>query len=237
MLWDVVALIWLLLAWVGYSFFAKYQGRRQQCLAKVLHHYRQQWATRILLRENRIGDASITANLERNVTFFASTSILVVAGLVTAFTATEHAILVLSDLPWVSAPSRKAWELKIMVLLVIFVYAFFTFTWSLRQYNFASVLLGSAPLPSEQDVSDQERSNYGLRLAKVLSLAANRFNYGLRAFYFGLATLAWFLNPWFYMLATILVVIILYQREFHSTVLKAMVITPLKAKVSVSPEH
>jgi uncharacterized membrane protein len=67
-------------------------------------------------------------------------------------------------------------------------------------------------------------------------MAANEFNYGLRAYYFGMSTLAWFINPWFFMLVTAGVVLVLYRREFHSDVLEVMVYTqtpmlePLKEK-------
>lgn len=57
-------------------------------------------------------------------------------------------------------------------------------------------------------------------------MAAHTFNYGLRAYYFGMATLAWFINPWFFMLVTAGVVLVLYQREFHSGVLAVMGYTP-----------
>jgi uncharacterized membrane protein len=41
--------------------------------------------------------------------------------------------------------------------------------------------------------------------------------------------LAWFINPWFFMLVTAGVVLVLYRREFHSDVLDVMVYTPTQA--------
>ena len=38
--------------------------------------------------------------------------------------------------------------------------------------------------------------------------------------------LAWFINPWLFMLTTTGVVLVLYRREFHSKVLQVMVFTP-----------
>ncbi len=178
----------------------------------------------LLQRENRIADTAIIANLERNVSFFASTSILVLAGLLTLLSAPAGGMLVLSDLPFTEVTSRQLWESKVLVMIVVFVYAFFTFTWSLRVYNFASVLMGSAPLHDEE-LAGVERSAYSQRLANVLSIAAAHFNYGLRAYYFGLAALAWVVSPLFFIGATTLVVFILYYREFHSRVLKEMMLS------------
>ena len=122
-----------------------------------------------------------------------------------------------------------------LCLCIIFVYAFFTFSWCMRQYNFAAVLVGSAPMVGERHVTEQERKAFAERTARVISMAANQFNFGLRAYYFGMATLAWFINPWFFMLVTAGVVVVLYRREFHSDVLEVMVYTPTPA-VEVAKE-
>jgi uncharacterized membrane protein len=55
------------------------------------------------------------------------------------------------------------------------------------------------------------------RLLRVISMAATPFNFGLRAYYFGMTMLAWFVSPWLFMLMSIGVVLVLYRREFHST--------------------
>ncbi|MOA64176.1 hypothetical protein D3C78_1901470 [compost metagenome] len=40
-----------------------------------------------------------------------------------------------------------------------------------------------------------------------------------------MATLSWFINPWFFIAVTTGVVLVLYRREFHSDVLEVMVYT------------
>ena len=71
----------------------------------------------------------------------------------------------------------------------------------------------------------------------MLSLAANQFNLGLRAYYFGMAMLSWFISPWLFMVMSVGVVLILYRREFHSDVLDVMVFTPTEsAPVDVAKE-
>jgi uncharacterized membrane protein len=56
----------------------------------------------------------------------------------------------------------------------------------------------------------------------IASFAAEDFNQGLRAYYFALAALTWFLHPTLFMLISALVVYILYQREFKSRTLYAL---------------
>ena len=60
-------------------------------------------------------------------------------------------------------------------------------------------------------------------VAKVLDRAAHSYNYGIRAYYFAMAALVWFINDWFFMAACAVVIFVLYRREFMSSSLQAMV--------------
>lgn len=223
---HLIAVLWFVMCWVGYTRYASWRGRDTACLASVLHLYRQDWMRRMLLRDNRIADANVIGNLERNAGFFASSTLIILAGVLTALGASERAVSLLADLPFAQPVSRGLSEIKLLALAVVFVYAFFTFSWCMRQYNFAAVLVASAPMAGERNVSDLERKSFAERAARVISMAANQFNFGLRAYYFGMATLAWFIHPWFFMVVTAGVVLVLYRREFHSDVLEVMVFTP-----------
>ena len=221
-----LALAWFVLCWLGYTRYAIWRGKDTPCLASVLHLYREDWMRRLLMRDNRIADANVIGNLERNASFFASSTLIILAGILTVLGSTERAVSVLAGLPFVQEVSREMSEIKIISVALVFIYSFFTFSWCMRQYNFSAMLVGAAPMISERNVTEQERKAYAERTARVISMAANQFNLGLRSYYFGLATLAWFINPWFYMLATAGVVVVLYRREFHSDVLEVMVYSP-----------
>ncbi|NIB40723.1 DUF599 family protein [Pseudomaricurvus alkylphenolicus] len=219
---NTFCVIWFLLCWVSYSQFAKAMAKKTHSLSSLLHFYRIDWMRRMLDRDQRVSDASLISNLERNVNFFASTTLLILAGIVTVLSSTDDAFTILERLPFAIGVSATALQLKLLLLTGVFVYAFFTFTWSMRQYNFCSSLLGAAPMPDDASVSDEERDRYALYSAKVIDQAAHAYNYGLRAYYFGMSILAWFINPWFFIAAVAFVVAVLYWREFHSKPLKSM---------------
>jgi len=223
---HLLAAAWFIVCWAGYTRYATLKARDTACLASVMHLYREDWMRRMLLRENRIADASVIGNLERNASFFASSTLIILAGILTVLGASDRAVSLLADLPLVQQASQGLAEVKLLCLALVFVYAFFTFSWCMRQYNFAAVLIGSAPMIGERHVSEQERKAFALRAARVISMAANQFNFGLRAYYFGMTMLAWFVSPWLFMLMSAGVVFVLYQREFHSDVLNVMVYTP-----------
>ncbi len=217
---DALALSWFALCWFGYSVYASKMSRRRTCLSSVMAAHRQAWVYSLLKRDNRVGDAALLGNLERNVSFFASSTLLVLAGLVAALGSGEDIVAVTDNLPFAMAVSEHGWETKLLLLAAIFVYAFFKFSWSLRQYGFAAVLMGRAPEIDELDEAGARA--FSIHAARVISRAAQAFNVGLRAYYFSLAYLLWFLNPWAFMLGSATVVGVLYRREFRSRVLNAL---------------
>jgi uncharacterized membrane protein len=60
------------------------------------------------------------------------------------------------------------------------------------------------------------------RAGRLVGAAAETFNDGLRAYYFSFAAMSWFFSPLALVLATALVVLILYGREFRSDVLDVL---------------
>lgn len=220
---DLLGLAWLLGCWTSYAALARMRARKVYCIASVLHQYRQQWMYKMLRRDNRIADASLLNNLERNASFLASTSIFVIAGVFTLLASSEKLVAILPELPFSEPTSIESIQFRLLVALLVHVYAFFTFTWAMRQYGFCAVLLGAAPLDTDPDLDGPTGTNYVRYMAKVIDRAGHSYNYGLRAFYFSLAVLVWLLNFWLFVFAVAFTLLILYGREFHSKTLRAMI--------------
>jgi uncharacterized membrane protein len=215
---DGIACVWFFVWWVGYARFALWHSRRVPSLQSMMRQYRRDWWVRVLERDLRMIDTSIVANLSNSSTFFASTTLLILGGLLALLGTTEKVSAVVQGLPFQKHTSEVGWEIKILLLVAIFVYAFFKFTWSLRQFNMASVMIGAAPRVPRQA---EDEASYINRGARVSHLAGEHFNYGLRAYYFSMAALAWLVNGWLFMGMTAWVVLVLYWREFRSETLLA----------------
>lgn len=215
---DWAALAWFLLAWVGYGWFSEHSRWAAGGLMRVGHRYRLEWARELVRREMRMTDAALVGNLMQSVSFYASTTIYIIAGLLAVLGALDQAMRFTADLPFARATSRELGELKLLLLLTVFVVAYFKFTWSLRQFNMLSILIGASP--TNPDGEGRERMVQ--RVAMVNSLAGDEFNRGIRAYYFGLAAVAWFIQPWLFLFLTALVVVVLYRRDFASAVLVAL---------------
>ena len=213
---DIAAALWFAGCWVGYAFFSDWNGHRTTSLLSRMDHFREVWMRRVIARENRIVDTAIVQNLFQGNNFLASTSILALGGLAALLGASTQVVSVVASLPLAQATSTRGFEVKIMLLIVIFVYAFFKFTWAMRQFNFLSMMIGTAPAKSD---AVAEIESFITRGASLASLAGENSNRGLRAFYFAMAALSWFLHPVLFMAASALVVGILYHREFRSRTL------------------
>ena len=214
-LWlDLIAFIWFFVGWFGYARFADSQYGRRLNLIRIMDDMRSRWMYGVLQRENRIYDATLLGNIMRVITFFASTTILILIGLFTLLGAENAAAKIMNSLPFVLEASPLMWEIKVCLLVMIFIYAFFKLTWSLRQYNYSCIIVGAAPPPKEG--RHQQHYEFATRAGKLIGNAGRHFNMGLRAYYFGMAAVSWFINGAVFMAVTALVVWVVYRREFRS---------------------
>ena len=211
---DYIALGWFCFCWLGFMIYADYSPMKNKSISSLVAEQRYRWMENMIGRELRMIDTLIQSNLISGVAFFASTSILLVGGMLAALGATDQAVEVLRDLPIADQVSREVWEAKVLLLVVIFIYAFFKFAWCHRLFQYCSILFGAAPLEGDK-VSDKGRE-YVKRSADMHGLAGLHFIRGLRAYFFALAGLAWFINGWLLIIATTWVTIVLYRREFRS---------------------
>lgn len=215
---DLVALTFFILSWVGYAQYTRRQTKHQNLVA-VTNRYRLQWMRQMLKRENRSVDAIIIGNLMRSITFSANTTIFILAGLIGMLSYHEQVGTVIGSIPYAKPVTPVMWEVKIFLLVIIFVYAFFKYTWSLRQQNYTSILVASAPIDTEVTPADDHIAQ---KAAFLAGNAADHFNSGLRAYYFGLAALAWFVHPYMFMLATAIVIYVTQKREYRSRTLQRL---------------
>jgi uncharacterized membrane protein len=221
--WEWLALVWFFTAWIGYARFARTRATTQPSLLAEGNRERRLWMLQSTRREVRVIDGIVVQSLSTSPSFFASTTLLIVGGLLALLGSGDQASAMVQGLPFAVRTSQLALELKLILLTAIFVYAFFRFTWSLRQYALGALMVAAAPdhLQFEQ-LGDAERERFAARAGGVVGLAAESFNDGLRAYYFAFAAAAWLISPLAFALASAGVVWVLYQREFHSEALALM---------------
>ena len=219
---DWLALLGFFSLWMGYAWFASMGSQRQQTLLASTNRLRRQWMLQATARDPRMLDGLITQNLSSTPSFFSSTTIIIIGGLFALLGTTDKAAELVREIPFAQPTPILVFEFKVLVLSGIVVYAFFRFSWSMRQYTFVALMIGAMPPPATYASGQQDREVMAERAGRLVGAAADTFNDGLRAYYFSFAAMAWFFSPLALVLATALVVVILYSREFRSDVLHVL---------------
>ncbi len=219
---DWLAMVWFFGCWSGYAWFARHNAIQRQSLLAMTNRYRHAWMLQATARDPRVIDGIITQNLSSTPSFFSSTTIIIIGGLFALLGTTDRASELVREIPFAVQTSVLIFDLKVLLMIGIFVYAFFRFSWSMRQYTFAALMIGSMPAPEDFDAQKADREAFATRASRMVGLAAETFNDGLRGYYLSFALMAWFFSTLAFVLATGVVVLILYNREFRSDVLELL---------------
>jgi len=220
--YDWLALAWFFAAWFGYAWYSRRAGVHGATLLAVTNKYRRYWMLQATARDPRVLDGIIVQSLSSSPAFFASTTIIIIGGLLALLGTTDKAADFVREIPYATRTTTLVFELKTLVLLTIFVFAFFRFSWSMRQYTFGALVLGSMPSPEDFANGKFQREQFADRAGTLVGMAAETFNDGIRAYYFAFAAIAWFFSPLAFVVSAALVVAVLYGREFHSHVLHVL---------------
>ena len=178
---DILAFAWFLGAWIAYSIVIERTAKGRSGLNALMNAYRDEWMEQLLARDMRMVDAQVTAALQNGGAFFASTSLIAIGGTLTLLRSTEEILTVVAVLPFGAASSRELWELKMLGLAIIFVYAFFKFAWSYRLFNYFAIMVGAAPPPKQRTPRRRRPSptaprGYAPMPAAISTAASARFS-------------------------------------------------------------
>lgn len=216
---DAAALVWFVIAWTAYTAFADHGPAHARSITAAMNARRRAWMMQAMRRDLRMIDTNILGNLLTGVGFFASTTIFVLGGLIAMMGVAEESALALNRLPLTEQTAPAALETKVL-LLVIFVYAFFKFAWAFRLANYTSIMVGGLP---PADAGEDAAATRVAEVAATLSArSGHHFNRGLRAYFFALAALGWLIGPVVFAAMTTGVVVVLWRREFRSRAVKAL---------------
>lgn len=216
---DIAAAVLFATCWIGYGILAQNVTGKRTSLLSIMRRFRRRWIERMTERTNHIGDAALLSNLLRGALFFASTTVFILGGLVALLGTAPKVAEVIAQLPYAAPAGTRLAEIKALILIFVYIYAFFKFTWSAWQYNVLSILVGGLP---DVTADARTRQSYTEMASRVLWLAGESYNNGIRAYYFSIPLMAWFIDPIACIVSTLLVTIVMYRREFQSPMLRAL---------------
>lgn len=211
---DLAALGFFLVVATLYGEITRLPPLAKVGIARAVQEHRLAWMRNMAVRDNRVIDTILLGGLSQGNAFFASTSVIAIGGLSALLGSGDRIREIIERLPLVDHAPAVTWEAKILLLIGIFIYAFFKFAWAFRLSHYTAIMIGSTPLLGVEDKSALD--NHAVETARLIGFAADHTNAGLRAFYLAIAALAWFFHPILFMVATTWVLAILVRRDFFS---------------------
>jgi uncharacterized membrane protein len=196
--------------WLAYNFAVPLIERTRPSLSVIMSLQRRRWVANATRRESPL-DAILSANLMQAVSLLASTSMLIVLAIFAGFGAVPQLMETLSSLGLGHEVTPQAMQLQLLVLVTIFASSFFAFTLSLRQFNHFCIMIGA--IVHDQPSTEEEID----AIAMLNSLAAKNFNNGIRAYYFAVPAVSWFLSPLLAIVVTVVTTLFIVHREFFSS--------------------
>lgn len=212
---DLFAFGWFMLAWAIHAYVVERSEWRKQSLNYRMDLSRRDWMRAMLARDVRIVDTQIMASLHQGTAFFASTSLFAIGGALALLRSSGEVMDVFRALPFALQTSRTVFEIKVVGLLVLFVYAFFKFAWSYRLFNYVAIQIGATP--QAKLAKSKAAIAHVDRIARMITIAGRHFNRGQRAIFFALAYLGWFVNGYVLVCATAAVLFVVLMRQFGPT--------------------
>ena len=218
LLLDLMILTPFLCLWAGYHQYSQLMAKQAESLSSSMLAHRVSATRNVMGKEMKTTGTLILSNIDRNVSFFASTTLLLLASLTGLLAKADVIQQVVNNIPHAFPLTTGQIYLRLFTLIAIFVYAYFTLTWSMRQSSFASVMIGAgASNNTDNDIA------YARLTAKLMDYSAHSANEGLRAYYFSLAVLTWFYHPMMFICSCLTVVTVLFRREFSSRTTKLLI--------------
>lgn len=213
--WDAEALLLFLIIWGGYTYLADKSSLKTKSISYAMDRHRRRWLIEASGRELRMIDTGVLGILVTGTSFFASSTIFVLGGLIAAMGYAKELSAAFAHIPFAHTLTSDGWALRIGTLLAIFIYAFFKFAWAFRISNYCAIIIGSMS-DFRYDENEKKRLERAETAAGLSSSSGHHFNRGIRAYFFALACLGWFIGPAFFAASTLAVLTILIRREFFS---------------------
>ena len=207
---TLISTFFPLLCYFAYNIIVPQVEKLRPSLSTIMNMQRRRWVANATQRESPF-DAILSGNIMGSVSFLASTAVLLILAIFAVFGQVPALMTTLNSLSLERIYTVTDVQLHLVVMLAMFVLAFFAFTLSLRQFNHFCIMLGA--VDHSEPTSEEEIE----AITRMNALGARNFNSGVRAYYFSVATVALFVSEWLPIITCVATILILAHREFFSS--------------------
>lgn len=190
----------------GYHFYLRARLRRDPSytIQSVNSDARAAWVENIMAeKSNAILAVQTLRNSTMAATFLASTAILLMMGTLNLMQ-NSNASSLLHSLQSGIAAGDDMQQIKLLILLATFFWAFFSFSLALRMYNHVGYLINA----SNDKCQFHPTSHY---VSRLLNRSGNYYSLGMRAYYVSVPLVFALFNPYYTVLASVVLILALYH--------------------------
>ena len=229
---DAVAVALLVAGFFAIGWRIEHPASATPSVTVLMAEYRREWMVQMVTRQPRIFDAAVLASLRQGTSFFASTCVIAIGGVLALVGNAERLANVAEELALGGAPTL-VWQVKLIAVALFLTNGFLKFVWANRLFGYCAVVMASVP----NDVSDALAYPRAARAAELNIRAAWNFNAGLRSMYFALGAVAWLAGPAALIAATLGTLWLLWTREFRSRARSALIDAVPRATAPSDPDR
>lgn len=196
-----------LLVLIGYHVVFYWRFRRKPLTTSLglAHHLRGLWVETVMTAQKDILAVQTLRNWTMTATFLASTAIFLGLAVLNAALSTGKLSSVVEVLHLVRPVSETFMAVKLIVLGVDFLLAFFNFTLALRYYNHTGFQIN---IPAGQNPNETQRL-----VAETLNRGGLHYTLGMRGYYLAIPLSLWMFGSLWFLLGSLLLVAVLARLD------------------------
>jgi uncharacterized membrane protein len=204
---DIASFLASVLLIVAYHIFLRHKIKKNptytvQAVNKIA---RTAWVETIMGDEkNAVLGVQTLRNSTMAATFLASTSVLLIMGVLTLSEQGDKLGSHWHALNMMGAISPMLWMVKLLLLLLDLFVAFFGFSMAIRIYNHVGFMINVPVRLNHKMITPAH-------VATHLNRAGKFYSMGMRAYYFMVPMVFWLFGPHFMLASTIVLLLVLYR--------------------------
>jgi uncharacterized membrane protein len=171
----------------------------------ISRYLRRIWVESIMTGRRDILSVQTLRNWIMASSFLASTAMIIGLGLLSLLFRPEHLTEVPFEFSLIFSRIQTLFMAKLMVLIVHFFFAFFSFTLSIRYMNQINFMI-NVPIDCDPFLTPDF-------IAHTLDLGMLHYTMGMRAFYLSVVAALWLFGPVWMFLGSLILTFVLYKLD------------------------
>lgn len=211
---DAMALIMVIALISGYHWHLRRLIRRNPAsvLSNVAAITRTKWVETIMSDpQNGVLAVQTLRNSTMAATFLASTSVLLMAGVLTLSSQVSTLNTTWHYLNSTGTVSPELWMVKLLTLLLLLFFAFFSFANAIRIYNHVGYIINVREKANSADDPPGTRLS-PRQVASELNRGGQHYSLGMRAYYYLTPFVFWLFGPLYMVLSALVLVLFMLPR-------------------------